>query len=61
MERNSYKLINTVDDITGFKFKEKKDKQYAIIEILKKHSFIFFPKLNVLINKFNNKTIILED
>lgn len=61
MEENSYKVISTVEDITGFKFKEKKDKQYAMIELLKKHTFVFFPKLNVLINKFNNKTIILED
>lgn len=61
MEYNSYKLISTVDDLTGLKFKEKKDKQYTVIELLKKHTFVFFPQLNVIINKTNNKTIVLED
>lgn len=61
MEHNSYKLIKTVDDISGLKFKEKKDKQYTIIELLRKHTFVFFPKLNVIINKNSKKTIILDD
>lgn len=61
MEYNSYRLISSVDELEGLKFKEKKDKQYTVMELLKKHSFVFFPKLNVIINKFNNKTIILKD
>ncbi len=61
MEHNSYKLIDSVDEIVGLKFKEKKDKQYTIMELLKKHTFVFFPALNVLINKTTNKTIVLLD